>query len=240
MDVLERRRVAGTLTYGTLAPHEVEWSRQLHAAAGICDARHVSFSAQFIGYETYLKAARLALYWQHVGRDASFVSPPSAAQTRLAFSFAEKALDLMHTPVLNDYKAFNHEAMLLDEVRHVIQAEAHICSPAQRDALRAAYGRLVASGAIARRSMDQMVQASHREYSGLKAKAKADVDAVGLQPCAHCGAAEVHVAQFKRCAACKDKAIVFCSKECQVANWPQHKAACKAARKAAAGAAAGA
>jgi hypothetical protein len=46
---------------------------------------------------------------------------------------------------------------------------------------------------------------------------------------AGCGAHEVHVAQFKRCAACKG--IVYCCKEHQLADWPAHKAACKAARK---------
>ena len=47
-----------------------------------------------------------------------------------------------------------------------------------------------------------------------------------------CGAREVHEAQFKSCAACK--AIVYCCREHQAADWPAHKAACKAARKAAA------
>jgi len=64
------------------------------------------------------------------------------------------------------------------------------------------------------------------------AKAQAGNVAVGLRPCAHCGAREVHVKQFKRCGACKGPR--FCSKDCQEANWPAHKAACKAARKAAA------
>ena len=70
------------------------------------------------------------------------------------------------------------------------------------------------------------------------AKARADADARGLRYCARCGAQEVHVAQFKRCAACKDEGALYCSKECQRAAWPAHKAACKAARSAAAGGAA--
>ena len=73
----------------------------------------------------------------------------------------------------------------------------------------------------------------------VEAKAQADADAQGLRSCAHCGAQEVHVAQFKFCAACKDKGALYCSKECQRAAWPAHKAACKAARQAAAAGAAG-
>jgi hypothetical protein len=42
---------------------------------------------------------------------------------------------------------------------------------------------------------------------------------------AGCGAKEAHVSHFKTCAACK--AVVYCSREHQVADWPNHKAACK-------------
>jgi len=48
---------------------------------------------------------------------------------------------------------------------------------------------------------------------------------------ATCGAKEAHVSHFSRCAACKT--VVYCSKECQLADWPAHRKACKAARKAA-------
>jgi hypothetical protein len=107
-----------------------------------------------------------------------------------------------------------------------------------RNALAAALGRLEASGVIAERGMDIRVQELVQIRANKEAKVQADNEARGVLLCAHCGAREVHVAQFKRCAACK--CVVFCSKDCQLANWPAHKAACKAARKAAAGAAAGA
>jgi hypothetical protein len=45
-----------------------------------------------------------------------------------------------------------------------------------------------------------------------------------------CAAREAHPAQFKSCAACR--AVVYCCREHQVADWPSHKAACKAAGKA--------
>jgi hypothetical protein len=48
---------------------------------------------------------------------------------------------------------------------------------------------------------------------------------------ASCSVKEAHVSHFSKCAACKT--VVYCSKTCQLADWPAHKKACKAARKAA-------
>ena len=48
---------------------------------------------------------------------------------------------------------------------------------------------------------------------------------------AGCGAREPHPSAFKACAACRT--VVYCGRDCQTADWPSHKAACKAARKAA-------
>ena len=54
-----------------------------------------------------------------------------------------------------------------------------------------------------------------------------------------CGKRELHLNHFKVCSACGsvvpsgDK-VAYCSRECQQADWPRHKAACKAARKRAA------
>ena len=59
MEVLERRRLAGTLLYGKCAPHEVDWSRQFgrheRGTVEIADAW-----PPFVGYDAYLRAARLA------------------------------------------------------------------------------------------------------------------------------------------------------------------------------------
>lgn len=51
--------------------------------------------------------------------------------------------------------------------------------------------------------------------------------------CKKCSARETRPDQFKLCAACKK--VAYCGRECQVADWAAHKAACKAAQKAAAG-----
>jgi hypothetical protein len=162
---------------------------------------------------------------------------PTAAHIQQIFSCAETAVDLMSAPRLEKNASFNYEAALLEEVRDTLRDEAHITRE-HRDVLAAALGRLLRSGMIEERGMEGTLQDTQRKWQQLKAKVQAEKEAPGLQSCAHCGAREVHVAQFKRCAACKG--VVFCGKDCQLANWPQHKAACKAARKAAAGAAAGA
>jgi hypothetical protein len=49
---------------------------------------------------------------------------------------------------------------------------------------------------------------------------------------ASCAAREAHVSHFSKCGACKT--VAYCCKEHQVADWSDHKAACKAARKEAA------
>jgi hypothetical protein len=119
-------------------------------------------------------------------------------------------------------------------VRQVLSKKT--LSSSDREALQAANNRLQASGIEAQRQMELTSQVSRAHFNASVAKAQADNAARGLQSCANCGAREVHVAHFKRCAACKG--VVFCSKDCQLANWPQHKAACKVARKAAAAGAA--
>ena len=69
-------------------------------------------------------------------------------------------------------------------------------------------------------------------------KCKASVEAAAASSArrccaaAGCAAREAHPAHFKSCAACR--AVVYCCREHQVADWPGHKKACKAARKAAA------
>ena len=241
--VLERRRRAGTLQYGKCAPHEVEFVRRIKEKLAQ-DALTPAEYASFMGYEAYLEVAQLAIYWlswsgcgsTHPGA-ANLIPPPTEPQ--LFFDCIVAALDLMGAPRAREDVCFSFEALLLQKVRDIL-ATLHGMSRRHHDALSAALRRLQASGAIERREMESALVKAERFDAEALEQARADGEAQGLRSCAHCGAAEVHVAQFKRCGACKDKAVVFCGKECQTANWPSHKAACKAARKAAAGAAAGA
>ena len=237
MAVLERRRLADTLLVGKCAPHEVEWWLRHHTASGIRDVRVMAQYAQFIGYEVYLRTALLGMFWVCVGSRPSLNAPTTPAQTEQIISCVATALDLMRSPWLEKETCFNYEAAFVEEVKRVTLEGDVYFSREHRDALAAALGRLAGSGMLEKREMDDAVQTAQRKSLLLRAKADAEKEAPGLQSCAHCSAREVHMAQFKRCSACKGPR--FCSKDCQLANWPQHKAACKAARKAAAGAAAG-
>ena len=236
--LLERRRLADTLLPGKCALHEVEWMRRLYAAAGATAEMSTSVN-KFVGYESYLKAAQLEI---NAARYPAVFALLTAAQKQKIFSCSETAVNLMTASSTYEFMAFNYEALLLDVVRCIVERNGELghfdVSGMHYDALAAALGRLEASGVIEEREMVGVLQRIDRDVKHLKAKAKSDVEARGLLACAHCGAREVHVAQFKRCSACKS--VVFCCKDCQLANWPSHKAACKAARKAAAGAAAGA
>lgn len=51
-------------------------------------------------------------------------------------------------------------------------------------------------------------------------------DVEGSVPCAHCGGRAV---SMKRCSRCLS--VVYCGRNCQVADWKAHKKACKAASK---------
>jgi hypothetical protein len=160
----------------------------------------------------------------------------TAEQRPKVFSFVISALDLMCLPRPAKNVSLIGEAMLLARVRESLQFMP--LSLIDREAVQAAYGRLQASGIEARPEMELDAQERKARFIETLAKAKSDSAARGLKSCAHCGAREAHVAHLKRCSACKG--VVLCSKACQLANWPAHKAACKAARKAAAGDAGGA
>ena len=79
------------------------------------------------------------------------------------------------------------------------------------------------------------IAAAAAEHASLRERAARASEAPKLRTCVlpACNARELHVAQFKYCAACHVMDVSYCSKEHQIADWPRHKPACKAARKAA-------
>ena len=61
---------------------------------------------------------------------------------------------------------------------------------------------------------------------------RTDADAVQIWPdevCANCNAYPAEGLKFQRCKSCKDlrAAVRYCSKACQVADWPFHKDHCR-------------
>ena len=232
--LVERRRCADTLLPGKCAPHEVDCARRYDIVAAGCAASDAALYGQYTGYEAYLKVARLALFWMDACREPSDFAPPTEAQTQQICRCLVTALRIMSAPRLQMIPGFDSEACFVVEVRRMMKDSAPF-SGKQRKMVAAALERLTDSGVIEERALDDAMEDYARFCQQADAKAQADNEASGLQSCAHCGARELHVAQFKRCSACKVSR--FCSKDCQLANWPAHKAACKAARKAAADAA---
>ena len=233
--LVERRRVADTLLYGKCAPHEVDWARQYHGGGGRCDASKSALYGQYTGYEAYLHATRLGLLLLSLGSESNAVAPSTTSHKQQLFSRAASALNMMNAPRLQRNLSFYYEATFLTQVRRTMLMFQTRFGLENLEVLAAALGRLNESGVIEERGMEGEALAVVRSCQVTEAKAQAEKVAPGRQLCAHCGAREVHAAHFKRCSACK--AVVFCSKDCQLANWPAHKAACKATRKAAADAA---
>ena len=85
------------------------------------------------------------------------------------------------------------------------------------------------AGCVTRAHFDMITSHAHGS-SDRQERCAAVAGSAAMRACAlpGCSAREQHVKHFKVCAACK--AVVYCSREHQVRDWPSHKAACKAAR----------
>jgi hypothetical protein len=92
---------------------------------------------------------------------------------------------------------------------------------------------MLRSGVLRARGIDKGIDETFQHDLRTRDDLDAEVAAGRLQQCAlaGCASSEVHASHFKRCGACR--AVCYCSREHQVEDWPNHKAACKAARKAA-------
>ena len=243
-ETLQRRRDAGTLPAGACRPAEVAWyaarikSRsRLDNPEALYASSHALLeqTAPFIGHEAYLQAGWVAQCLLCMLRSADMAD----AKMQLA-AIAVTALDLMALPRPR-WTPFQQEPPLPSEralynAMTVVIAQADSMAAEARQLLPAAWARLHASGVP--RTLGLERKAMNISGAWDEDDEEEDVAAgAALRPCAleGCGACEVHPAQYKHCAACKQP--VYCCKEHQVAQWPVHKAACRAARKAAAAAA---
>jgi hypothetical protein len=162
----------------------------------------------------------------------------SDEQKHAGFLFLTSAVDLMTQP--RDFDSWlTGEPALVRELRVLIPEVSDMDEPATKK-LCAAWKRLLRSGVLRARDVDEGIDTSNESHLRTCTAADAEVAAGMLQQCAlvGCAARESHASHFKRCGACR--AVVYCCREHQVADWPSHKAACKAARKAADDPAAGA
>jgi len=238
MAVLDRRKAAGTLLPGSCRPVEEAFQKaaarlelELQGCTQADAAESAAALAPYVGLETYFcVAANVAYMVNNTNKGAlarAFVL--SDEQKHTAYLFVADALDLMARP--RDFDTWlAGEPGLVRELRGLIPALSDMHKPALKK-LRAAWRRMLRSGVLRARGIDEGIDLSHERHLRISAALDAEVAAGLLQPCAleGCAASESHASQFKRCGACRT--VCYCCKEHQVADWASHKAACKAARK---------
>jgi hypothetical protein len=234
LPTLQRRKAAGTLFAGACRSMEVAWceAKLRHRAkigAGLHaghDASAVIWKSLFIGYEAYLFTAVVSLIVA--------AAAPTVHNLELV-QFAVTAVDLMMQPRDHGNEYLVAEVTLVYQLQHKLSMFLLLDARVSL-LLIDACERINGSGILRERGLDQAAMELNNEEADAESAPEpawgGDVDE--LRSCAleGCGAREAHPQLFKRCGGCK--AVVYCCKEHQVADWPAHKAACKAARKAAA------
>lgn len=242
IELLKRRKAAGTLLEGACRPEEVAFNtaRHEHHTAAYDDLRgpHAmaankelgkAFGA-LIGYEVYLKAACWALRYMPL---LSLLHH----DLQVLVDFTCDAMSLMLLPRSYATYSLSGETMFGLALRDIIEnGPCDRLEPKHREALQAAWRRVQLSGVLQARHIASSSEKVANLAEEQRVKAVAQHAAATLRGCAlaACTACEVHASQFKRCSACSG--VVYCCKDHQVEDWPDHKAACKAARKGGAGA----
>jgi hypothetical protein len=230
---LDARAAQRTLLPGACRAAEVAWSASLRRVlmAGCETARERDAYAQRVGYETSMMAAQHAIDLLGPGKEVAGGVPlctvVSRALDMLAVTQPGAAAGAEWSPV---------ETLVVRKF-HLLTLQPGIVddTPATR-AMEAAWHRLERSEAAAERGLTQLLAETHILRRGELSEGVADVTAPSaLRRCAlgACGARELHVAQFKVCAACR--AACYCCSEHQREDWKAHKKACKAACAAKAG-----
>ena len=238
MATLLRRMAAGTLLPDTCRPGEValmnsalRFLSSLRATSADDDA--MARSAKCAGYDTLVTTAQSV--FAYLLNPDHIHDSMNADHVLAARAFVAAALDVMpRIPVT--YPALAAELSLLNSFQLLAKyvrpgSPLHDFYKPLFDARDRVLRNSVARrrGLIEARSAQVLQDVAESHHKTTVAAA-----AEGVRSCAlaGCGAREVHVQQFKSCAACRT--VVYCCREHQVEGWPAHKKACKAARKAAA------
>ena len=242
--ILERRRVAGTLLEGRCSADEEAWVSVVLNGGTSCAPVKKAGVGKLVGYDAFLFAASHILT-EVLLNTYVFAEGCPPSQFATFTQFVVHAIELMMLPRHRLTEENYAEALI---AKAVSQAVADSNSLGQRgldpclvQLLTDAWQRVQQSGVLETRGLLE-----NRLYLKLSAASerrtaanRAALTASGLRSCAlaGCAAREAHPQHFKSCAACR--AVVYCSREHQLEDWPSHKKACKAARKAAAESSAG-
>ena len=239
MEVLQRRKAAGTLLVGACRAVEVSWAlaekRHNLALQGVSPAA-VEVSAEAlshcVGIETFFRVAASVAFLLMNAVPLSRVLQFSDARVEAASLFLLSALELMLLPRPGDDDAWlAGEPELVRHMRELDPVMSALDDSAAARQVHDAWRRVLRSGVLRARGINDGIEAVHQLHRDIRAKKDASLAAGKLRACAlgGCAAREAHEAQFKQCAACHT--VCYCCREHQVADWPAHKAACKAARR---------
>ena len=237
VEVLRRRRLADTLLPGKCAAAEEAWSAfELRHNNAQLSATDAASWALLVGYKEFLRAAKFAITLFLCARQVA--AECSDAQFCVLAQHVEEAIELMLLPRHPGGVGLGVEGELANGLRNTVDTASSVSglAPHLAHRLAGAWERLQRSGVLQTRHIEKHSDRIKDSALVLQAKVIGSQQAPGLRTCAldGCGAREAHPEHFKRCAACR--AVVYCCREHQVADWPAHKKACKAARKAAAAA----
>ena len=239
MATLQRRLAAGTLLPGACRPWEVAFHAAglqlvLPSSNGVAlSADEAAVEGRCVGYELLMEAAKQVVTFLLDLSNNEVVGGVNA-RALTARAFIMTALDVMARCTATNM-ATSSELLLLASVPFLVP---QVCTGSPLfefvKPVLDARGRVMCSSLARRRGLTEAVCAAYAAVNQGHNMATAVVAATGVRTCAlaGCGAREVHVQQFKSCAACRT--VVYCCREHQVEDWPTHKKACKAARKAAA------
>ena len=236
--VVQRRKAANTLSAGACRPAEETFYEQtrVHIAQVLSDALSTESAAlvgPLVGYETLLAAAETGFHlWQYA---ACGEFPFTVAQEHTAVTLATYAAEEMNMPRPSRAKLAMTSETVLANIFSNLEHDAPCVSTENAAALAKLlevissleFDSLLSETCLRNQLEKQLIVADMLDTAAAAASV-----APGLHRCAlaGCGTKESHPQHFKRCAACHE--VVYCCKEHQIADWPNHKPACKAARKA--------
>ena len=228
---MERRRAAGTLLEGKCTAAEEAWYAIHLRRRNDPDLHYAASHAVLVGYQHHLSVAANALMM--LSNAFVFEHDCSYEQFHAFAQHVVHAAHLLQLPRSHGDEKFKAEVHFVKAFRASV-SRFPTCRLDARlvHLLMQTWERLQRSGVMQSELIELGIDRQLSEERAQLAAIAKSATAPGLRSCAlaSCGAKEAHPDHFKSCAACR--AVAYCCREHQVADWPSHKAACKAARKA--------
>ena len=243
--ILRRRRDAGTLLQPMCRPAEMRWKMEIirgefHDRVDTLSDAEMLPMASLVGYDAPLDVCCACTELVQAAMELRVLTP-ELERTLLSFTCNcwDEAVALMIQPRTANHLRSNAEGgtyLRIEMLKRVLttgEAQHQIWYTRVSVAL----ARLQQSGVLQERGLGgadfTRKWALAQQNLDCSAQRRRQAAASGqLRTCAlaGCGATEAHPSHFSKCGACK--AVMYCCKQHQQADWPAHKAACKEARTA--------